>query len=727
MKGRTKRDSLQEPDFKPGTSATDVEGIPRERVLFLLILSVAIALRLWHLDWGLPGIYEEAYPFTISWQFWQWGHEGFTLNPHFFNYPAFTFYLHFLAQSIHYGFGHLLGSYPTLAEFRQSYIANPTAFIIIARVIGVLFDCGILVVFYSIARSISSAKVALCAILLIAVNPLQIKQSQLISVDTPLAFFACFAVLSMLRVYKTGSRKWYLLSGLSIGLAAACKYTGALLLPVLLFAHVLRSYSVTGAIISLRILYLVAALALSGIVFIVFNPFILLNFGEFLQGFGFEAYHASYGHLGLNADQSTLSYYLLESLPNNLGWMLTILVGVTMIRFLFSRQRMELIVAAFPCFYMLVLAIWKMRADRYLLPAIPVLILIGSSGLFAFVDYINSYLGKKGSLPRTYQLIGYALAMLLVGISPLWSSIQYHRSFTLPDTRTVTTDWMTTNLPAGTSIAAGPFGINFNTNKYLILPIPFHPVFTDNMAPFYDTRWYEDLEYIIASDYDYGRYAQEPRRYQTFLRFYDTLRASWKLVYEIKPGPERNGPTLWIYGQARSMPNTPFDSELLSGLAAVNDSERVENFAGRLALILSFKGKYLKTEQLLGEVLAVDARNAKARSELANVYYKSGRYQEALPQIEASVEVAPRDINLLVLRGNIMLKLDRVDAAESSFVRVLALDERQEPAYQSLMLIYAQRDDRPKLIEILEKYKNNLPPEKAQLVEAEIRKLKGGP
>src|SRR5207302_794744 len=212
-------------------------------------------------------------------------------------------------------------------------------FIIIGRATNVLFDCGILVVIYSIARSISSPKVALNAILVIAVNPLQIKQAQLINVDTPLAFFTCLAVLSILRVYKTGSRKWYLLSGLSIGLAAACKYTGALLLPVLLFSHVLRSYSIPRAIGSLRGLYLMAALALSGLVFILFNPFILLNFGEFLRGFSFEAYHASYGHLGLNADQSTLSYYLLESLPNNLGWMLTILVAATMIRFLVSRQR----------------------------------------------------------------------------------------------------------------------------------------------------------------------------------------------------------------------------------------------------------------------------------------------------------------------------------------------------------------------------------------------------
>ena len=295
----------------------------------------------------------------------------------------------------------------------------------------------------------------------------------------------------------------------------------------------------------------------------------------------------------------------------------------------------------------------------------------------------------------------------------------------VPDTRTVTTDWITTQLPAGAAIAAGPFGINFNTTKYLILPIPFHPVFTDNMAPFYDTRWYEDLDYIIASDYDYGRYALEPGRYQTFLRFYDTLRASWKLVYEIKPGPDRNGPVLWIYHRERPVPNAPFDSALMSGLAAVNDSERVENFAGRLALILSFKGKYLKSGQLLRQVLAVDPRNAKARSELANVYYKSGQYLEAVPQIEAGVAVTPADANLLMLRGNIMLKLDRVDAAESSFVRVLTLDARQDTAYQSLMLIYAQRDDRRKLIGLLDRYKNILPPEKAQLVEAEIRKLKG--
>src|SRR5678815_3498092 len=65
------------------------------------VLVIALALRLYGLGWGLPAVYEEAYPFKKSWDMWGWGpHAKFDPNPHFFNYPTFYFYVQFVGQAL---------------------------------------------------------------------------------------------------------------------------------------------------------------------------------------------------------------------------------------------------------------------------------------------------------------------------------------------------------------------------------------------------------------------------------------------------------------------------------------------------------------------------------------------------------------------------------------------------------------------------------------------------
>src|SRR5436309_11200871 len=104
---------------KVPTNVSDGLEIERQGFSFrstplLFILAAGLSLRLWNINWGLPELYDEATPLVKAWKMWNWGQGGFEFNPHFFNYPALTFYLQFVVQVIHYFIGHLLGSYPDL-------------------------------------------------------------------------------------------------------------------------------------------------------------------------------------------------------------------------------------------------------------------------------------------------------------------------------------------------------------------------------------------------------------------------------------------------------------------------------------------------------------------------------------------------------------------------------------------------------------------------------------
>ena len=93
----------------------------KEHTLFLFIIFIGIAFRLWNIAWGLPDLYEEAMPLTIAWKFWNGNSAGFNFHPDFFVYPAFTFYLEFFIQIIVYGIGYLFGIYTDVHSFLQAF------------------------------------------------------------------------------------------------------------------------------------------------------------------------------------------------------------------------------------------------------------------------------------------------------------------------------------------------------------------------------------------------------------------------------------------------------------------------------------------------------------------------------------------------------------------------------------------------------------------------------
>src|SRR5207244_5897414 len=89
------------PDPSPAARGAAQGRVPL--VVCSAIALAALALRLHGIGWGLPEVFEEAYPFKAAWEMWGWGPQrGLDLNPHFFKYPSLTLYLQFLVQGILY-------------------------------------------------------------------------------------------------------------------------------------------------------------------------------------------------------------------------------------------------------------------------------------------------------------------------------------------------------------------------------------------------------------------------------------------------------------------------------------------------------------------------------------------------------------------------------------------------------------------------------------------------
>src|ERR1043166_445796 len=173
-------------NFKMTSEINSLPDQPDKRARYILfsIVAVAIALRIWHINWGLPELFtDEAIPFKMSWRFWNWTHPGLDLNPHFFIYPAFTFYLQLAFQAAVYCLGHVLGIFADLTAFYKAYAADPTTLVILARLVTLSFDVGILIVVYLLTYRYFDRRAALFAAFLVALNPLHIAQAHLVNVD----------------------------------------------------------------------------------------------------------------------------------------------------------------------------------------------------------------------------------------------------------------------------------------------------------------------------------------------------------------------------------------------------------------------------------------------------------------------------------------------------------------------------------------------------------------
>jgi 4-amino-4-deoxy-L-arabinose transferase-like glycosyltransferase len=535
---------------------------PPEWTVLLAILAVALALRLYGMNWGLPYVYEEATPFKQAWTMWGWGGPvGVDLNPHFFNYPSLTIYLQFAAQGLLYLVMKLGGGVSSAVDFHARYIADPTPYIIVGRMISVLFGVGTVWIAYLSGRRLGGKWAARLAAALLAVNVFHIARSHLIEVDLPLTFFALLALWLLLGLTKKPSLGMYIAVGAAIGLAASTKYTGAILLIPLAVAH----FSIpSGARASSKTrparsktrgrpawwVPLVSVLVAAG-VFALTSPYVLLDSRTFLENFATERQHMSVGHFGLGGTASW-AFYGRALAGSVLGWPCAILSLAALV-FLGGkkRNRSVWVLGAFVVPYLLAVSTWSMHADRYLLPVVPVLLVLAAA---LVTDSRVTALGK--GRPRRARTGIAAVAVLLLA-APMVSAYPSYLRGIQSDSRTSAARWIEQHIPGGSYFVMEPYGpeiygpqmisqvspeirqevldLKKGTPNYALLVVPMFQVVPERSEVFYDLLLYENADYIVTTGAVRSRYEKEPSRFRRQVAFYDSLETVYDRIAEFAP------------------------------------------------------------------------------------------------------------------------------------------------------------------------------------------------
>ncbi|MBI4678707.1 MAG: glycosyltransferase family 39 protein [Elusimicrobia bacterium] len=396
----------------------------------------AVWLRIDGLGYGLPHTFNSDEPHIINLAA---SFGSGSLKPYSFKYPTLWPTLLFLCYGVYFAVWSGLGMLRSVADFAGLFAWEPTGFYLIGRALSTLFGLLGLAVVWRTERELRADSGLPWAALLLAAAPIMIESSHAAKPDMAMFFFAAVAWYAAVRVFREGGRVWYWVCGGALGLGMSTQYTAlasAVLLPL---AHVLRRQAspfgdrenaknaMPGAV-------LFEGMAAGALGFIAGSPYILLDFPRFWAAMrDFSALagirEKSLGEIALMVHLNVWNFAGAGSIAG-----LAVVVGAAAC---WRRDRRLAILLLGPI--AAYTASLSTHPDgswmRYLLGCFPGIALLAGEGLAA-----AARLGRAAT----------GLALVLALGPGIYICFRHNGEISLPDTRTLGTEWVEKNIPSGT-------------------------------------------------------------------------------------------------------------------------------------------------------------------------------------------------------------------------------------------------------------------------------------
>ncbi len=411
--------------------------------LFLIII-LAFFLRIYKIDHHLQGgiFFEEPqYIRNIL--------MGFVSDVKMFNYPPFFDLLLVFINKIYFLFYFLLGHFRSMADlikaFNINYSIDYVRLLFVHRLIVAIIGTLTVPVLFLIAKDLFNSLAGLFCALFLAVVPLHVYTSiDAIGPDNFQLFFICLAFLYICKIFvDSPKKKYYILSGLFIGLAAATKYFGIFCVIPLLIAHFFSKRNKEDK----KYLYLCFGMTVL-VLFITSFPRMVMHIQEVSSTLKFfvdthttpvSVYNTIYQTLAQRI--GWVSYP--NSLISGLGLGIFILSIAGLLLSLIRHSKKDILIFAFPLSYYLFLGQFYFCLIEYILPAVPFMILLAVNFLLFVSGKI--YLNNKKTLIL-------CLIICCLAFPSLKEAIYYKRWTSQKPIQKDIENWILGSIPAGSSI-----------------------------------------------------------------------------------------------------------------------------------------------------------------------------------------------------------------------------------------------------------------------------------
>ena len=427
-----------------------------------------------------------------------------SLNPSFFEYPAFIVNTNFVLY-------HLTGALDGLSlddrqgENLRVYADFPLY--VMSRMYSVYGGLLMVAGAYAISRLVAGRYVALCAGLLTAVSFTLVQHAHYIKPGTLSAgwmMLATWACTASLVSRNARHREWlYILGGIVTGLAATTRYNAAAVGLIVLLVGLILLYRHRTRRMLLVIFFSWIAIPT---VFLLGSPYTILDFDNFWRGFTYII-----GQFTVTG-QNVRDYFLVDSWTG-LGYVLTytllFAIGIPAVVYMvlgfigawrnrpqqtnFLRKNSQLLYSLIIGIFVVVYALVILRtirpghSDNLLILVLPYIALLAGIGA--------GWLVKIIPLPT---VISMPLVVLILIIQPLVLSVQVVKMFKQQDTRLIMLDWIHDNIPYGSRFFLnGPYNVPLDIALY-----PYEQQFGVYAPTLPDGDEYDYMIYSDALAYD---------------------------------------------------------------------------------------------------------------------------------------------------------------------------------------------------------------------------------
>lgn len=531
----------------------------RLKIIVVAVLFVAAALRLQHIDFGLPALNDpDELMFEMgAIRILRTG----TLNPGWFGHPATTtMYVLALVDLIVFAAGYASGHFASPTAFADAVFADPTLVILPGRIVMAAF--GVLSVWLTmrLADELLDRKVALGAGLVLAVSPLAVTWAQVIRSDIMATSFLLACLIATARHAREPSNSRFVWAAVWLALAVATKWPFALG-ALAMIAVLLNRWSKGEASFRESLARVAAFGALTLALLLLISPYLVLDHETLWRNLQGEAQAHHLGATGGSPWQN-LVWYGQGPVLNGLGLSGSLLAiwGLWLIaRHGFAARILLPVLLGF----IMVLAAQHLVWDRWALPLLPLMAI----ALGAAASRVASRVASLGF--RAQRL---ALPVILAGVAaPLAAAALDRTEARAQDTRQAASAWALANIPPGSTVLIEQFAFDLQAAPWRILFPMGDAGCVDAKAMLAGKIDYATIEaargsraivdygtlaperassctadYAIIAQYD--RYAAESDRFAGELRMYQTLlqQGQERVVLRPQENAPRSGPVVRI-------------------------------------------------------------------------------------------------------------------------------------------------------------------------------------
>ncbi len=446
------------------------------------ILLVAVLLRAWALDFGLPNLTrpdEQNIANAALIHILQTFFAGTPdLNPQFFNYPSLFIYLVGFCYAIYYLLGHLLGYFADGMRFFDLYFNDWSSFFYISRWLSVIFGTLTVWAAYRLGKVFfQSRPLGIITAFLLAVTYPHVRDSHFGVTDITATFWTTLCLWQAVEAFQRKHWRSLRLAAIFAGLAASTKYPNGLVaiapLIALYFMRADEGYKL-GDFLN-RTPLLKQGLALIGWVaaaFLLTSPFVLLDFQTFQKHFEWQ--QQSFRQLStVGVQVSGWIYYLTFSLWQGLGpvYLGFSLLGIALgaIQAIKHQQKTAWILLSFVAIYYLAIGSGKTVFVRYIIPLLPVLAVYAVCAMQWLIRQMQTRLPLTIPAP-----VAYGILIIAIAGTTLMKSVAFDCTLAKPDTRTLARNWLIANLKPGDGVGIGKLLSHIDMpnhyKKYILAP-----------------------------------------------------------------------------------------------------------------------------------------------------------------------------------------------------------------------------------------------------------------